>query len=214
MMYLTGGCSDANVEEFRRLGVGLMVTPHHRRRHLYGLAWAADTGCFRNPDTFDLGTYLARLAGWRADSGPPLFATAPDVLADPVLTWERSAPVLPVLRSHGYRAALVAQDGLSDPDWDAFDCLFVGGTTAWKLSEPAYQLAAQASRRGKWAHMGRVNSKRRYMAAKAGGYDSADGSFVGFGPDIRLPEAGGWIAAGYAQPALWAAKHSDGTARG
>lgn len=204
-MYLTGGCSENNVAEFRRLGVGLMLTPHIHRRHTYGLVYAVDTGCFKNPDSFDLAAYLARLADWAELNGPPLFVTAPDVVGDPDETWARSKNVLPVLRHKGYQAALVAQDGLTDPPWDEFDCLFVGGTTTWKLSEPAYQLAAEASRRGKWTHMGRVNSARRYRAAKAAGYHSADGTYVGFGPDIRLPDVARWLDQGRHQPGLWEA---------
>jgi hypothetical protein len=170
-----------------------------------GLPWAADTGCFTNPDGFRLPRYLDYLAEWTATAGPALFATAPDIVGDPQETWRRSAPVLKILRYHGYMAALVSQDGLRDPDWDTFDCLFTGGTTAWKLSEAAYQLAAEAKARGKWTHMGRVNSARRYLAAKAGHYDSADGTFVGFGPDRRLPELARWLEAGRCQPSLWEA---------
>lgn len=203
MIYLTGGCSDKNVEEFRRLGVGLMLTPHIYRRGCYGLPYAVDTGCYANPHGFDLGVYLERLADWRERNGDPLFVTAPDVVGDPVETWKRSEPVLPVLRRHGYVAALVAQDGLADPPWDEFDCLFTGGTTEWKLSDAAYRLAAEAKARGKWTHMGRVNSAERFRAAMAAGYDSADGTFVGFGPDLRLPEVGQWIEFGRTNPSLW-----------
>lgn len=203
MIYLTGGCSEKNVEEFRRLGVGLMLTPAIYRRGCYGLPYAVDTGCYANPHGFDLSVYLERLADWRERNGEPLFATAPDVVADPVETWKRSEPVLPLLRAHGYVAALVAQDGISDVPWDEFDCLFVGGTTDWKLSDDAYRLAAEAKARGKWAHMGRVNSANRFRAAVAAGYDSADGTFVGFGPDLRLPDVGRWIEFGRNNPSLW-----------
>lgn len=207
MVYLTGGCSTNNVEEFRRLGVGLMLTPKIRRRHTYGLVYAVDTGCFADPDGFDLTEYLHRLADWRELNGEPLFATAPDVVGDPVETWKRSEPILPILRDHGYRSAFVAQDGLVEPpDWDAFDCLFVGGTTTYKLSEVAYRLAAEAKARGKWVHMGRVNSANRYRAAKASGaYDSADGTFVGWGPDIRLSDVARWLEFGRNNPSLWEA---------
>ena len=49
-----------------------------------------------------------------------------------------------------YLAALVAQDGLECCviPWDAFDVLFVGGTTQWKLSDPAYVLVREA--KGSW----------------------------------------------------------------
>lgn len=203
MIYLTGGCSENNVEEFRRLGVGLMLTPAIHRRDCYGLCYAADTGCYKNPDGFDLGVYLERLTDWRERNGEPLFATAPDVVGDPVETWRRSATVLPVLRYHGFRAALVAQDGLADPPWDEFDCLFVGGTTDWKLSDAAYRLAAEAKARGKRTHLGRVNSGVRYKAAKAAGYDSADGTYVGWGPDVNLPDVARWLESGRKNTSLW-----------
>lgn len=53
----------------------------------------------------------------------------------------------------GYKTALVAHDGLeamSDQvDWDAFDVLFVGGSTAWKTSPEAAELIREAKARGK-----------------------------------------------------------------
>lgn len=204
-MYLTTPPTTERVGLYRRLGLGVMLTPVMGNQAVPGLPWAADTGCFTNPDRFNLGRYLTRLERWVADAGPPLFATAPDVVGDPHETWRRSQPVLPVLRDHGYRAALVAQDGLADPPWDDFDCLFTGGTTTWKLSEAAYRLAAEAKARGKWAHMGRVNSARRYLAARAAGYDSADGTHVGWGPDVNLPDVERWLTQGHAQPSLWGA---------
>lgn len=205
MIYLTNPPTNDRVATYQALRIGVMLTPVMGSSATPGLRWAADTGCFKDPDGFDLARYLTWLGRWTATAGPGLFATAPDVLGDPLETWRRSAPVLPVLRQHGYAAALVSQDGLTDPDWDAFDCLFTGGTTHWKLSEAAYQLAAEARTRGKWVHMGRVNSAKRYLAAKAAGYHSADGTFVGFGPDIRLPEVGRWIDRGQQQPSIWEA---------
>jgi hypothetical protein len=202
-LYLTDGCSKNNIGEFHRLGVGLMVNPMVKRQRMYGLPYAVDTGCYAAPEEWTLDFYLHRLAGWTARNGPPLFATAPDRVGDPVATWLHSEPVLPILRDLGYRAALVAQDGLVDPEWDAFDCLFIGGTTKWKLSEAAYALVAEARRRGKWTHMGRVSSQRRYLAARAAGYDSCDGTFVTFGPDIRLPEVGRWMDHARDNPTFW-----------
>lgn len=172
MIYLTTPPNDERVDTYRSMGLGVMLTPTMGNRARPGLPWAADTGCFKDPDGFDLDRYLDRLRAWTSDAGPPLFATAPDVLADADETWRRAEPVLPVLRNHGYQAALVAQDGITDVEWDTFDCLFVGGTTRFKLAETTYQLAAEARHRGKWVHMGRVNSAVRYLAAKgSGAYD-------------------------------------------
>ena len=156
-------------------------------------AYAADNGCFAAGDRFDAAAWIRWL-----DTLPRagcLFAVAPDVVGDAVATWRRSAPWLPRIRALGFPAAYVAQDGL-DPAalyWDAFDCFFVGGSTAYKLSEAAYAAVAEAKRRGKWCHQGRCNSERRLRAAAISGYDSADGTFLKFGPDKNLPRLLGWL---------------------
>lgn len=172
-------------------------------RHEGYAAWAVDNGCFTAGERFDLGAFICWLVAL-PDHERCLFATAPDVVGDAAATWKRSAPVLPVLRRLGFKAALVAQDGLDTAalDWDAFDCLFVGGTTAYKLSEDAYAAVLEAKARGKHTHMGRVNSLRRLRAAAVGGYDSADGTFLKFGPDKNLPRLLGWLDQLERQPAL------------
>lgn len=40
--------------------------------------------------------------------------------------------------------------------------------------------------------MGRVNSERRYRYALAIGCDSADGTYLTFGPDQNLPDVLAW----------------------
>ncbi len=157
--------------------------------------WAADTGMFAAPEKFDPDRYLAWLDARRHAADRCLFATAPDVVGDAVATLEIAAPFLPRIRALGFKAALVAQDGLEalPVPWDAFDVLFVGGTTAWKLSEAAYALVAEANRRGKWTHQGRCNSWRRLRAAQAAGYDSADGTYLAFGPDTNTPKLQRWL---------------------
>lgn len=179
-------------------GVGVMMTPKSGMRLERALKipyWAADNGCYAQGERFVLASYLDWLRAMTPAQSNCLFATAPDVVGDAGATWERSRDVLPILRELGYKAALVAQDGMGrmTVEWDSFDVLFVGGTTAWKLSEAAYGLVGQARRRGKWTHMGRCNSLRRLSAAVIGGYDSADGTHVAFGPDRRLPELIGWL---------------------
>jgi hypothetical protein len=105
-------------------------------------------------------------------------------------------------------------------EWDDFDVLFLGGSaecvpcgwvrpvaqaretdrcphchakvTEWKLGQLARDLVAEAKQRGKWVHMGRVNSLKRYRYAKLIGCDSADGTFVAVAPDVNLPIALGW----------------------
>jgi hypothetical protein len=84
----------------------------------------------------------------------------------------------------------VAQDGCEHglvPPWWSFDALFLGGSTAWKLGPDARALAGRAKQRGKWLHMGRVNSLRRLRYAQAIGCDSVDGSSWARWRNTHLP---------------------------
>jgi hypothetical protein len=203
MIYLSG----ANMKEIsQRPDMGYMLTPMNDRlgRVMEGTLWAADTGCFLQPEKYTDEGYLSWLESRNEYRSRCLFATAPDVVGDAVGTLEKSLPLLPKLRAAGYKAALVGQDGLEDLDipWDSFDCLFIGGSTSWKLSEDAYQLAHAADMRGKWVHLGRVNSWRRLKAAAVSGYDSADGTALAFGPDLNLPKINGWLEVLGNQPVM------------
>jgi len=203
MRYLT---PTVRPEWLGRPDVGLLLTPNMGNvPDLTDQCWAADNGCFTTRVRFDLARYLRWLARWPAAARARcLFATAPDVVGDAAATWARSAPVLPALRTLGYPAALVAQDGIAPERlaWDAFDVLFVGGTTAFKLADATYALAAEARARGKWTHLGRVNSGPRFHAARAAGYDSADGSLLCFGPTTNRPRLEAWLARAAVQPVL------------
>lgn len=167
-----------------------------------GQPWAADNGRFSSPETYSDERYLDWLAK-RPGKERCLFATAPDVVGDARATLALSMPMLPRIRALGYRVAFVAQDGQENlpVPWDDFDVLFIGGTTAWKLSAQAERLAREAKRRGKWVHMGRVNSKRRMVYAKFIGCDSADGTVLRFDPKRDVQE---WAAFVIANPSIWA----------
>jgi hypothetical protein len=155
-----------------------------------GQPWAADNGRFSKPETYTDEAYLAWLSK-RPYRDACLFATAPDVVGDAAATLALSAPMFAPIRAAGYRVALVAQDGLESLSvpWDDFDALFIGGSTAWKLGEAAHDLAAEAKRRGKWLHMGRVNSLRRVRIAHAMGCDSVDGTYLRFRHTLGTGEA-------------------------
>jgi len=184
-----------------------MLTPNMGNRLPNDRIWAADTGCYSPTGSggYSWERYEAWLMRWQPSQGRCLFATAPDVVGDAAATLERSAPILPLIRGLGYRAALVAQDGLEAiaVPWDSFDCLFMGGTTRWKLSEPCYALMRDARERGKWIHAGRVNSLRRLRAMAMGGAHSADGTYVAFGPDVNIPKLQSWMDEQARQPSLF-----------
>lgn len=174
--------------------LGQIATPAAGNRVLPGTEWIADNAVFAGKYPGD-AAYLAWLTGRVHLAADCRFVVAPDVVGDAVATLALSAPMLPRIRALGFPVALVAQDGLEDLDvpWDDFDCLFIGGSTAWKLGAAARALIAEAHRRGKWVHMGRVNSRRRIQYAHHIGCDSVDGTFLAFGPDLRLPELCDWL---------------------
>jgi hypothetical protein len=177
-----------------------MVTPRMGQKPPAGMPWAADNGRFSAPQDYTDAGYLAWLARMPLESC--LFATAPDVVGDAAATIELSGPMLPRIRQLGYPVAFVAQDGLETlaPPWDAFDVLFVGGTTDWKLSPEAAAIVREAKARGKWVHMGRVNSKRRMVYAESIGCDSADGTMLRFDPNRDVQA---WARHVRENPSLW-----------
>ncbi len=124
-----------------------------------------------------------------------LFATAPDVMLDPVGTLLESAPWLPRIRDLGVPAAYVAQDGSENGliPWGDFDVLFLGGSTEWKLSIEAWALSREAILRGTKVHMGRVNSLKRLRIAITFGAATADGTYLAFGPNINFPKVMRWM---------------------
>ncbi len=183
MLYLATA-STGPVREAMRAGLlGQMSQPNVGNRLEPGVKWAADNGCFN--------------AKWSADRWQAwltvqpltdcLFAVVPDVVADADATRKRWVEWSPTVRDLGFPTAYVLQNGETCPPWDDLDCLFVGGDDTYKLSTDAQAFTAEANRRGKWTHMGRVNSLRRLKLAIADGYDSVDGTFLAFGPDLNLP---------------------------
>jgi hypothetical protein len=174
--------------------LALIATPAGGSPPAAGVGWCADNACYTGRYPGDRA-YLAWLARHRQHAALCGFATAPDVVADAAATLALAAPMLPPIRGLGYPAALVAQDGLEQlaVPWDSFDVLFLGGTTTWKLSPAAAGLAERARAHGLEVHMGRVNSLRRLRHAAAIGCQSADGTFLAYGPDRNLPTLLSWL---------------------
>lgn len=202
--YLTGSVPPSSHHLLDARAIGFITSPNIGNTIRPGWLFACDNGCF-SPDNY-VGDdawfgWLERNAD-RADDC--LFATAPDVVGDAQATLDRSLPWLPRIRALGYPAALVAQDGLEalDVPWDAFDVLFIGGSTEWKLGPEAASLALRARRHGKRVHMGRVNSRKRLRYAAAIGCDTADGTFLAFGPDVNVPKLAAWVRDLAARPFL------------
>lgn len=192
-------------DAMRRGLLGQIVTPAAGNRVLDGVDWCADNAVFagKYPGDEKYLSWLGKRA-WAADRCR--FVVAPDVVADADATLARSLPMLSRIRALGFPVAYVGQDGatVGGLPWSEFDALFIGGSDGWKLGAEARALIAEAKRRGKWVHMGRVNSLRRLRRATDSGCDSADGTYLAGWPDTNLPKLLGWVER-VNRPALFAA---------
>lgn len=197
MIYLSGVAKPELLKILPAHDMGLMWTPkaYAEKQHVHGATWAADNGCFTLGERFRPEVWLRWLGDLR-DMPGNLFAVAPDVVADAAATLERSRPYFDSIRGLGYRVGYVLQNGQESlpMPWDEIDAVFIGGDDAWKLSRHAAALVYEAKDRGKWAHMGRVNSKKRLMRAAVMGCDSVDGTFLRWGkPGENLPRMRRWL---------------------
>lgn len=139
---------------------------------------------------------IAPLASMSGASWSAIGATAPSPLAvwHPNLLWV-TVPDVPfdardTLRCFGEWAGLIShlplafcvQDGAGDVgipwDWPNLTCLFMAGSTSYKLSEEMADICREGKRRGLWIHAGRVNSRRRirFLLGLGDVVDSIDGT--------------------------------------
>lgn len=191
MIYLSGVTNKTIQESLIAAGIGIIAT-----RKSYGPAvieefpyYGADNGAFT--DKWVEEPWLEWLA--RLDPSKCLFAVAPDVYPDAQASLDRGLKYTELLRSMGFPAAIVAQDGAEKIDypWDEFDCLFIGGARTkdpkdeWKVSPESWGLIRKARAQGKWVHMGRVNSYKRMEWARAAGCHSVDGTHIKFAPTVN-----------------------------
>lgn len=188
--------------------IGCMTTPAQGNRIPDGALYACDNGKFGKgwPGADAWYTWLTRTV---AKYGPDrcLWAVAPDVPFDAAGTLAESLPWLAKIRALGIPAAFAAQDGcdvLGVP-WDDFDVLFLAGSTEWKVGPVAERLSREAKERGKAVHMGRVNSRQRLQTAEWFGCDTADGTYLAFGPDKNLARLTTWLDELHHAPSLFGA---------
>ena len=166
-----------------------------------GMPWAADNGAFSGLDEAKFSAMVERIR--RVDRSRLLWVVAPDVVADARATmdsWQRWQPLLTDLP-----LAFVAQNGQESlpVPWEQMACLFVGGSTEWKLSPMALALVREAKRRGKWVHNGRVNTLRRLRISHDMGCDSCDGTSMSRFADTYLPDYLAFCDGLARQASLW-----------
>lgn len=178
--------------------LGHLLTPHNGNRLdallATGLPIALDNAAFSNwdPDAFTaLLVRLMPLACPPATTrGRFLWCAAPDVVGDARATLLRFGEWRGAIGCAGLPVAFVAQDGccpITGVPWGEIRALFIGGSTAYKLSADAGRMVREAKRRGKWVHVGRVNSFDRIQHFDALGADSIDGTQFSMFPDRYIP---------------------------
>jgi hypothetical protein len=161
-------------------------------------AWAMDNGAFSGLDKLAFYNMLERhytIPGC-------LWVTAPDVLGDAGATLARWPFWSRVIRGVGFPPALVAQDGMTADrvPWEELGGLFIGGSTAWKLSREAEGLVAVANARGIPTHMGRVNDRGRLRTAMRWGVQSIDGTSRSMFPEVQFARDQRWMDEWHRQP--------------
>ncbi len=202
-MYLSGCTSPSYEQAIIDLGVGLLIQPgsYMAERVKPFACWAADNACYPPDESWSPAKWL-RMLGTIDDldeetKAKCLYLLAPDMPCDHQKTVERFRKWLPALRVLGLPVAFAIQDGatVDTVPWDEFEVAFLAGSTEWKTGEEAYIMATEARRRGKWVHMGRVNSWERLDWASTIGCDSADGTFIKHGkPAMMVERIAVWLA--------------------
>ncbi len=157
--------------------------------------WGADNDAFGAWDQERFWRMLSAIS--KVDRSRFLWVVCPDVVANAQATVNRWIEWYPQLDHLGLPTAFVGQDGLGQVadqiPWDQMTALFLGGSTAWKLSVEAEYFAIEAKARGKWVHVGRVNTRKRLQHAIEIGADSVDGTCFSRWPDRYLPRAVAWL---------------------
>lgn len=175
--------------------LGHLLTPSNRNSISSilgtGLSWGVDNGAYSG---FDPDAFRRKL---RHAQGQPrlLWICCPDSVANAKETLALFKQWAEEVSQSG-PVAFVGQDGQEDlpVPWEAFSCFFIGGSTEWKLSQAATDLAREAKRRGKWVHLGRANSRRRFEHAKDMGCDSVDGSSASMFGDKYIHKYCLWLS--------------------
>jgi hypothetical protein len=202
VIYLSGCSSPSYEQAIIDMGVGLLIQPgsYAPRRVEPFPWWAADNGCYPPDPEWSAGRWIKMLGGiMDLDPGVKdkcLYLLVPDMPFDHFETLVRWYHCRPWAALTGLPLAFAAQDGctVDSIPWNTLDVIFLAGTTEWKVGRGAFDVACQARERGKWVHMGRVNSWERLDLASAYGCDSSDGTFMKHGkPEDMVARIKVWL---------------------
>lgn len=200
MIYLSG----AMVPESHP-NVGMMTSPDIGNVLRADQWWAYDNACFNHSGDFEWDRWLRVLRLKQAQApGKCLFVTAPDIPFDADGTRARFMEYRERLLALDVPLAFITQDGMGVEDipWGDISAVFVGGSDEWKLGRESAAIMAEAKRRQKWVHVGRVNGYGRLRKAYILGADSVDGTYLRFGPKTNWPRVVHWLTKIHAMPPM------------
>ena len=161
--------------------------PECARKLLRGQLITPLTGYSRWTDTFaiDNGAYtMFRIERFQAilqreseHKDKCLWVAVPDCVGSARRTreiWKYRFDMVPA----GWPLAYVCQNGSEDIGipWDECEAVFIGGDDAWKDGPHAAAIVKTAKVLRKIVHIGRVNSRKRYLHFAKLGADTCDGS--------------------------------------
>lgn len=162
----------------RSSGWRLLVSAAGVLRH-EGFPYALDNGAwsaYTQKRAFDDAAFTRALRQMGAGAD---WTVIPDIVAGGLASLDMSLRWMRVVLDETPRGMIAVQDGMSPADVGGFlgarVGLFVGGSTAWKLSTMR-QWADLANKHGAWCHVGRVNSARRIGMCIGSGAHSFDGT--------------------------------------
>jgi hypothetical protein len=190
VLYFGNPVSEEVRQAMREGIIGYIDTPAQGNKRIENVQWCADNGCFSSKwESSHWWKWLNK------QERTMRFAVCPDVVSDWTATQRLFDEWAPKMRAEGFPVAICAQDGArpSEIPWDEIDCVFIGGSTEWKLSSNTEEIISLANRNGTWAHIGRVNSYKRLRWARDIGANSADGTMLVFNPTERLADLKRWL---------------------
>lgn len=190
MIYLTNAVKIP--AEYRDCFGFLASSIHNRNTEAelsQGVRWILDNDAYSG--NFNTEKWLSFLLKYKKYQDTCIGVTIPDVVGNSLKTLQQFGYYFQVVKDLGFPVAFVTQDGINPTmtSWQKIDTLFIGGTDEHKLGDETGIMIAEAKQRGKWVHVGRVNSESRiknfWMA------DSVDGTqltIIGKGPNGQSRE--------------------------
>ena len=167
--------------------LGVLTTPQNWNSLPADITWAADNAAYSN---WDEKKFIKMLVKISKHNHKPIFVASPDVVCDALETDRLLLKWQPIIKKHGLPVALVLQNGQEKygVPWTKIDAIFIGGDDEFKLGRYVRYVVGSAKEKGKWVHMGRVNSIKRMLYARRIGCDSIDGTSFSMFPDTYIPK--------------------------